>query len=412
MNAFEAIEKSQRRLSRDLAAMVRIPTVNPPGENYRSMVEYLRRRCRELGLKTSLNRVPDADLEAAGIDPAYPRYNLIARWDMSAPLTVHFNAHYDVVPVSAGDWRASRPFDGTVSGDWLHGRGSGDMKGSVAALFGAIEGLRRSGTKPAVNVECSFTADEETGGALGAGWVVRQGLVSADYAIVCEGSSGSRVGLGHNGVLWLEVTVEGKSAHGSSPDRGTNAFEKMVRLVQQLDPLKRQLASRQRGWRASDGSRRNPTVNVGGVISGGEGQKINTVPGQATFTIDRRLVPSETIAQAESELIAGLEQAAQRVDARHHARALLRIEPCVVDSGSELPQAFARSVRSARRHAADFRVTTGFTDLHYFVVDGGLPGIGYGVGGERAHGSDERVTLRELVQTAKTYSEFLRRGLD
>ena len=83
------------------------------------------------------------------------------------------------------------------------------MKGSIAALLMAIRALRESGSQPAFNIECSFTADEETGGQLGAGYVVREGLCKADFAVVCEGAAGSYVGCGHNGVLWLQVDVEG-----------------------------------------------------------------------------------------------------------------------------------------------------------------------------------------------------------
>ncbi|HJP32963.1 MAG: ArgE/DapE family deacylase [Candidatus Latescibacteria bacterium] len=398
-------------LGQALRRMVKIATVNPPGIDYRPMVEHLRDRLQALGMPATVHRVPDVEVADAGVDPAFPRYNVIARWDVGASRTVHFNAHYDVVPVAVADWKAA-PFDGKVSSGWLYGRGAGDMKGSIVALLGALEALQATGTAPGVNVEVSFTADEETGGALGAGWIARKGLVRADYAIECEGASGSRVGVGHNGVLWLEVDVEGKAAHASSPDRGVNAFEKMALMVHQLQSMKRRLSAASRRWRGPDDRSRQPTINVGGCFGGGEGQKVNTVPARAQFTIDRRLVPGESLADAEAELVTGLAEAARRSEARHRVRSLLRIEPCIVDPRGELPEAFARSVRSVRRHAAGFRVTTGFTDLHYFVEDLGLPGIGYGVAGERAHGADERVSLRDLVQTARTYADFLVRGIE
>ena len=90
----------------------------------------------------------------------------------------------------------------------------------------------------------------------------------------------------------------------------------------------------------------------------------------------------------------------------------MQIEPCVVDVEDGLPEAFARAVQVVRRRAAGFKVTSGFTDLHYFVVEGGLPGIGYGVKGEHAHGVDERVRVRDLVLTARTYAEFMQRGFE
>jgi succinyl-diaminopimelate desuccinylase len=398
-------------LAQALRRMVKIATVNPPGRDYQSMVEHLRDRLRGLDMKTTVHRVPDAVVADAGVDPVFARYNVVARWDVGARRTVHFNAHYDVVPVAAADWKVE-PFDGKVNAGWLYGRGAGDMKGSIVALLGALEALRATGTTPAVNIEISFTADEETGGRLGAGWIVQQGLVRADYAVECEGSSGSRVGVGHNGVLWLEVDVVGKAAHASSPDRGVNAFEKMALIVHQLQSMQRRLCAASRRWRDPDGSWRQPTISVGGVFGGGQGQKVNTVPARARFTIDRRLVPGERLAEAEAELVGALVEAARRVDARHRVRTLLGIEPCLIDSRGELPAAFARSVRRVRRHAVGFRVTTGFTDLHYFVDKLGLPGIGYGVSGERAHGADERVSVRDLVQTARTYADFLVRGVE
>jgi acetylornithine deacetylase/succinyl-diaminopimelate desuccinylase-like protein len=88
----------------------------------------------------------------------------------------------------------------------------------------------------------------------------------------------------------------------------------------------------------------------------------------------------------------------------------LRIDPCRVDPHGALPQAFARAVRAVRRRPVGFRVARGFTDLHYFVADGGLPGIGYGVCGERAHGADERVDVQDLLQTCRIYAEFMRQG--
>lgn len=409
MNVLEYLEGRSGALCEALRQMVRVPTVNPPGESYGPMVDLLQARLTELDMRPHVHWVPDAELVAAGVDPAYPRANVIARWDVGAARSLHFNAHYDVVPVEAADWRTAPPFDGVEQSGWLYGRGAGDMKGSIVALLAALQALRHTQTPPAFNVEVSFTADEETGGGLGSGWIVKEGLVDAEFVIECEGASGSRVGLGHNGVLWLQIEVEGKAAHASSPDRGVNAFEKMAAMVYNLQSLRRRLAAPARRWRDAQGRGRQPTINLGGVFAGGSGQKVNTVPASASFSIDRRLVPGEALVEVEAELLEALTAAAQRAGARHHVQPLLRIAPCVVDAGGALPRAFARSVRSVRRHVASYRVTTGFTDLHYFI-DAGMSGIGYGVDGERAHGADERVSVRELVQTARTYADFLVRG--
>ena len=411
MTPYEYIENNQKKLIQSLQEMVRIATVNPPGYHYLDMVDALEKHCGQLGMDVKVHRVPDRLVEEVTGASDYPRYNLIARWDVGAATTVHFNAHYDVVPVM-GQWKFGDPFAPALSNGAIYGRGSGDMKGSIAALLAAVEALQRTRCEPAFNIECSFTADEETGGELGAGYVVRQGLVDADYAVVCEGASGLNVGYGHNGVLWLEVEIRGRPAHAASPHLGVNAFEAMAHLVQGMQDIKKQLAAPVRSYRDYTGQERNPTINIGGVFGGGQGDKVNTVPARAVFSIDRRIVPNESLKQVERELRQTLNRLAkEQTKGKCSVRSPLRIVPCMIDPQLPLPQAFTRAVQSVRRRPAGFRATTGFTDLHYFVEEGGLPGIGYGVKGEQGHGIDERVKVRDLVQTARTYAEFMLREI-
>ena len=402
------IEKHQEQLLGSAQALVRVNTVNPPGHNYQAMAAALLGRCQGLDLPAQVHRVPDQEVRRLLGSDEFPRYNLIARWDIGRPQTVHFNAHYDVVPC-AGQWKFGDPFEPGLAGGALYGRGAGDMKGAIAALLMAVEALKAVGVEPAFNIECSFTADEETGGQLGAGWIVNKGLVNADFAVVCEGAAGTQVGCGHNGVLWLEVELTGKAAHASRPEQGVNAFEAMASVVQKLQAYKRKLNVAEHRYVDFDGEARNPTLNIGGTFSGGEGDKINTVPAGARFSLDRRLVPGEQLAAVERELRRAVARAAEPPC---RVAAPLRIAPCVVNADHALPQAFARAVQAVRRRAAGYRLSSGFTDLHYFAVAGGLPGIGYGVKGERIHGVDERVRVRDLVLTARTYAEFMLRGLE
>lgn len=410
MNPHHWLERHQSAIGRHLLEMVQIPTVNPPGQCYQEMVDWLAKRCQALGMQVAVHRVPDHMIREAGIPIEYPRLNLVARAATEASSTVHFNAHYDVVPAGPG-WRSGDPFRGTPGIDVICGRGAGDMKGSIAALLAAIEALRESRRRPAFGVECSFTADEETGGELGAGYLVNQGLLHADCAVVCEGASGTKVACGHNGVLWLEVHVEGRSAHASSPERGINAFEGMAEMVTRLKDYKGVLAQTSRRYRDFTGQVRNPTVSVGGAF-GGDGQTVNTVPGEAWFTIDRRLVPGERLPQVEREMRQAVAAAADTAtDVRCRIRRVMRLAPCVIDPEHELPRAFARSVRAVRRRPVGHRVSTGFSDLHHFVVAGKMAGIGYGVEAQRAHGTNERVRLRDIVQVARVYADFMLRGI-
>lgn len=393
-----------------LQELVRIPTVNPPGENYPEIVELLEAKCKVLGMKTRIVKVPKhrAD-QVISNATSHPRLNLIARWDVGAEKTVHFNAHYDVVPV-AGEWRFDDPFSGKIQDDWLYGRGSDDMKDAIAALLFAIQAVQETETKPLFNIECSFTCDEETGGQLGAGYIVEKDLVKADYVVSCEGGSEMNIGNGHNGVLWFEIEVQGKAAHGSQPDKGINAFEKTVELVSALQRVKRELKYPERAFKLPDGTERFPTMNIGGTFRGTEGDKVNTVPAMFTFSIDRRVTPNERLEFAELDLREAISGACEYyTDLKVEVNTILRIEPCLTDIESPLAKSFADAVRTVRYHQPRFKSTAGFTDLHYFV-NAGLEGIGYGPKGEGGHAINERVHIPDLIRTSSIYATFMTRA--
>jgi succinyl-diaminopimelate desuccinylase len=272
-----------------LRRLVNFPTINPPGAHYDAITALLTRELRVLGLVTRRYTLSAAQMRRylPKDQLGFPRYNVLGQLAArGATKTVHFNAHYDVVPVS-GQWRHGSPFSGWVEGGWIYGRGTADMKGSIASCLLALRALRATGTTPRMNVEVSFTADEETDSALGTGWLVQHAPIRPDYAVVMEGGEGGTVCCGHNGVVWLEVTVHGRAAHGSMPRLGVNALEKMSALVLLLGDYQRRLG--RRTFVTPEGKTMTPTLNVGGVFSAGPGGKINTVPALARFSIDRRL---------------------------------------------------------------------------------------------------------------------------
>ena len=395
-------------LIRRLKHLVGTVTVNPPGENYDEITRWLTRELSDLGLQARRYPIPGSLLKKY-LPPeqhGFPRFNVLGKLPVrGARKTIHFNAHYDVVPVS-GQWRHGGPFSGAVDQGWIYGRGTADMKGSISSLLLALQALRATGTTPRFNVEVSFTADEETDSALGAGWLVRHAPIKPDYAIVMEGGEGPAVCCGHNGVIWLEVTVHGRAAHGSIPHAGVNALEKMSALVLGLDGYKRRLA--QRSFVAPDGTAMHPTINVGGVFSAGPGGKINTVPALATFTIDRRVLAKENHAAAERELRAALDTAARRIPGcRISVRKISENFACFSRPAHPFFAAMAASVTRVRRQKTVFNVSTGFNDMHFFAHHRKIPTLGYGPGGKDYHAVDERARVKDLLDSAKIYADLL-----
>ena len=391
-----------------LQQLVGVSTINPPGVNYDQITAWLTHELEALGLQARRYAIPAATARAvlpAG-QHAYPRFNVLAKLRVpGATRTIHFNAHYDVVPVS-GKWRHGSPFSGKVSGGWIHGRGTADMKGSIASLLMAVRALRAARVTPRMNLEISFTADEETDSALGAGWLVAHAPIRPDYAVVMEGGEGNRVCCGHNGTLWLEVTVHGRAAHGSTPEKGVNALEKMASLILALEDHKRDLA--RRTWRSPEGRLHRPTVNLGGEFSCGEGAKINTVPAHASFTIDRRILPQEDHAAAERELRAVLAAAARRIPrCRISVRKISENFACFSAPADPFFTAMAACVTRVRRQPTRFNVSTGFNDMHFFSHNLRIPTLGYGPGGTNCHGVDERASVKELLASARIYAELM-----
>lgn len=402
------IDRHASDLTALLARLVGISTVNPPGENYEPITALLARELAACGLETERYEVPAAflHLHLPPEQQSFPRYNVLGK--LAAPgatKTIHFNAHYDVVPVS-GTWRHGGPFSGAVDGGWIFGRGTADMKGSIASLLLALRALRATGTAPKLGVEVSFTADEETDSLLGTGWLVHNAPIAPDYAVVMEGGEGRAVCCGHNGVLWFNVIVHGRAAHGSKPEHGINALEKMSALVLALEDYKKLLA--RRTWRTPEGVKMRPTINVGGVFESGPGGKINTVPARASFSIDRRVLAKEDPVAAERELREFLAAAARKIP-----QCKITVEKtsenlaCFSAPSHPFFAAMADCVRRVRKQRTVFNVSTGFNDMHFFAHYLKIPTLGYGPGGEDYHGVDERAEVKELLASAKIYAQLL-----
>ncbi len=391
-----------------LKDLVGCDTTNPPGTNYDPITQRLVAELKGAGLTSRRLTIPQSlQREVLPADQwDYPRYNVVGvRKVKGAKKTIHFNAHYDVVPVS-GKWKHGSPFSGAVNKGSIYGRGTADMKGSIASLLMALRALQATGTAPLMNVEVSFTADEETDSMLGASWVTSKGPIKPDYAVVLEGGEGHRVCCGHNGVTWLEVVVLGKAAHGSQPHRGVNALEKMSALILALEPYKQELKART--FTTPEGVVMTPTINLGGVFTQGPGGKINTVPSEARFTIDRRVLACETATAAERELRAVLKRAAAAIpDCRIKINKISENHPCFSEPTDPFFAAMADSVTQVRRKSAVFSVSTGFNDMHFFVANRKIPTLGWGPGGENCHAIDERARVKDLVDAAKVYARLL-----
>ena len=396
---FREIDRSKRELISFLKEFVQIRTINPPGENYKECAIFLEKKLKELNLKARKVDVPKKRLVDARVD--FPRTSVIGLLKGKlGKQTLHINGHFDVVPVGSG-WTVD-PFGGEIHDGKMYGRGTSDMKGGVAAAIMAAASIARSDLELSGNLEISSTPDEETGGELGAGYLVSNGHIHGDAAIVAEGSEVDQVSIAHKGVLWMELKTIGKATHASRPHLGVNAVTKMARVLLALDKLAEDLKGRKTASSSIFHDAPWPVLTVGGKITGGT--KINIVPDSCTSTLDRRLLPEEKVEDAEKEILAVIEELKrQDSELKIEMKPLLKIAPLICDKKSLIVSCLTEAIERINGASPQIVGTSGFTDAHYFGQKMPTAMFGpatHGIG----HQADEYVEIDHLMRATKVFA--------
>jgi succinyl-diaminopimelate desuccinylase len=389
-----AVDELRDELVALLQALIRLRTVNPPGEGYEAFVGDLARRLDALGYATEVHRVPEDDLDTlAPHGNGLPRPSLLATLREGEGPTVHLNGHYDVVPVG-NDWTRD-PFGGELVDGWVYGRGAADMKSGLAAQVIAAEALRRAGFGG--TIVHSAVPDEETVGVrnAGMGWLVEQGLIEADALIITEPFGPDGVGIGHKGAIWGEITLHGRQAHGSSPRLGINAVEAMARYLYAIDRHVRPLLDERVTDYGVTPDEPRATLSFD-TIRGGAAT--NIVPDRCTVTFNRRLVPGEDLDEAREELLAPLKALGLPYDYRE----TYSTPPVLVGEDEPVVQAACRAVRDLGLEPR-ILISAGSDDQRFVVQGAGITNsLVYGPGTTGlSHISDERISVEDLVLGTK-----------
>ena len=278
-----------------LQALVQVPTDTPPGNNT-PHAERTAELLHAFGFEAEKHVVPAWALEEYGLASIT---NLIVRRPYGAGPTIALNAHGDVVPPGEG-WTHD-PYGGAVVDGKLYGRAAAVSKSDFATYTFALRALEALGAPLEGTVELHFTYDEEFGGEMGPGWLLRNGLTKPDLLLAAGFSY--QVVTAHNGCLQMEVTVHGKMAHAAIPDTGVDALQGAVAILNALyaqNALYQQISSKVAGIT-------HPYLNVGRIEGG---TNTNVVPGKVVFKLDRRMIPEENPAEVEATIRRVIAQAA------------------------------------------------------------------------------------------------------
>ena len=382
-----------------LQALVRVPTDTPPGDNA-PHAEVTATLLEGFGFAVDRYPVPKALVEAQGMSSIT---NLVVRRRYGIGPTIALNAHGDVVPPGEG-W-AHDPYGGEVDGGKLYGRASAVSKSDFATYAFAVRALESLGATLAGGVELHFTYDEEFGGELGPGWLLKMGLVKPDLLIAA--GFGYQVVTAHNGCLQMEVTVHGKMAHAAIPDTGVDALQGAVEILESLyaqNVLYRRVKSRVAGIT-------HPYLNVG-TIAGGT--NTNVVPGKVVFRLDRRMIPEEDPIEVEAKLRrvivdAVAHRAGLTVDIR---RLLLARALKPLRGNAALVAALQRHGEAVFGEPIPVSGTPLYTDVRLYG-EAGIPAAIYGAGPRtvlesNAKRADEHLDLEDLRRATKVVARTLR----
>jgi succinyl-diaminopimelate desuccinylase len=411
LGVFEEIEKQEKNLVRLCQDLIRFPTINPPGNGYQAIVEYIGNRLKNRGFTIEYVRA----YGAPGDSTDYPRYNVIARYETGRQgPCVHFNSHIDVV--ETGDGWTKDPFAADLIDGKVYGRGACDMKGGLAASIIAAEALISSGIELKGAIEISGTADEESGGLGGVAYLAEKGYFSkdrVDHVIIPEPLNVDRVCLGHRGVWWAEIETYGRIAHGSMPFLGDCAVRHMGAVVAEFeDKLYPAMAARLTKMPVVPEGAKQSTLNINS-IHGGQNEGVNglpspCVPDSCRMIIDRRFLVEEELPDVKNEVTVILNRLkTSREGFKYEVRDMLEVIPSMTDIKSPVVQETANAIKDVLGKEPDFICSPGTYDQKHIDRIGKLKDcIAYGPGIlELAHQPDEYVEVEDMVNSAKVMAQ-------
>lgn len=378
-----------------LQSLVRIPTVNPPGDT-RAAVEFISERARAEGLS----------VEVVGRGQ---QQSVLVIAGTSGPTFV-LNAHLDTVPVVDADEWSSPPFEGRLVDGHVVGRGAADNKAGVVAALLAVLQAHREGWIDGFRVCGMFVADEEAGGANGTGHVVETGALErlqTTAAFVCDGAGQESgkwgVRVASKGILQLRLRVDGVSSHAARPEQGKNAVLALADILLTL-------------WNSSLLPETShpvlgrPSMVPGSTISGGTSP--NAVPGVAEATIDCRLIPGTDIVSLSSRVQEIADDVASRWSCTCRVSTQLHQPPLETDPDQPLVKQALAAIREITGQAAEVRGLVGSNDAKYLIGRGFQVVLGMSpsdAATSRTHGRNENVSIRNVIIAGQIYAATIRK---
>ena len=324
------------------------------------------------------------------------RSNVIATMKgLGGGRSLMLNGHTDTVGV---DGMTIDPFKPSIQNGLLHGRGSCDMKGALAAMIAAMKAVADSGTRLRGDLVFSAVVDEEYK-SLGIKKLVQE--FRTDAAIVGEPTA-MKVATAHKGFVWIEIEVKGKAAHGSVPEKGVNAIAHTAKIVSATEKLARDLGSKVHPLLGT------PKIHTS-TIQGGTHWSI--IPEHCVLRLERRTLPGETPKSVMAEIEEILHTIKQEnANFNAVARSPYDMPPLETAESERIVQLTQQALAETTGTEAAVIGVPYWTDGALLSALGSIPTCIFGPGDIGvAHSADEYIALDSVLNSARVYSSIIQR---
>ena len=360
-------------------ALIRIPSENPPGNEYR-IARFVKSFLEDLGLKSKIYEFKkNRSNVIATLKGRDRNYNLLV------------SPHLDTVPAGS-NWKGGRAFGAILRNGRIYGRGASDDKGNLAILLETIKSLIEQKYNLNYNLVFAATADEESGSNLGLIPLLDRGILKPQAALILDADE-FKIVVVQKGLIHLKARIKGKSAHGAYPWQGINAIDlalgalskiKACRFVYKKNPYLRP-----------------PTVNIGRIAGG---DKVNIVADWCEFELDLRFLPG----MSPGKLIQEIKRIIKNYTKEFTIDIKAIQKPTQINCNHPLVECLANTMRE---HKIEPKITgsEGATVITFFH-NRNIPAVATGFSCKGcAHSSNEYIKIDYLYKGAKVLEDFLKK---
>ncbi|NQT27955.1 M20 family metallo-hydrolase [candidate division KSB1 bacterium] len=333
------------------------------------------------------------------------RTNLFARWNgKSDARTVWIMAHMDVVPPGDIELWDHDPFDVIEKDGKLYGRGTEDNQQAIVSALLAVKAIRELDLEPESGIGLAIVSDEENGSKYGIEYVLNNhsDIFGKDDLILIPDAGdekGITIEIAEKSILWMRVETKGIQTHGSTPEKGANAYKAAAHLIVKMEELY-SLYDQSESLYEPPISTFEPTKKESNV------DNVNTIPGSDVFYFDCRILPEYNL----TEILSQVRTWADEIEAKFHVQISITTPqnasaPPPTSPDAPVVHALKKAIKEVTgQDALTIGIGGGTVAAEFRKV--GLPAVCWCTLDDTLHGPNEYSVIENTLTDAKVFAHL------